>query len=240
MTRRDNNDMNPIERDRYERRMAVRRKSMFTNIIVRVVIVAVVAAIVVVAVNMLNKPKTADTAATTAETTATIAGSSAPTSSTTAQEPAQANNNAVQQPAQNSNQQNNQAQQQTSTDVQLTPQNSVQASEQYDNGSVEEINGDRVYVDNKHKSPENTGTADHYYTYGSSAEGGFNWNYDADNSNFVVSCNYNFNQQQYDFSFYGSSPGTSNVTLYYYDSNGQWVSTYLTVNVDENLNVSVG
>ena len=232
----DKKDMNAIERDRYDRRMATRRKGMFTNIIVIGVIVAVVIAIIVVAVSMGNKNKTADTEPTV---TATVSQTTAQAST---QQPSQGSSSAPTQSAQGgSGQPQTQAGVQYSTDS-LTPTQSSaqQPSEQSGGSSVEEINGEQVYIDKKHTAPENTGSSGYYTAYGSSPEGGFNWNYDADNGNFTVACNYNFDQHQYGFTFYGVSPGTANVTLYYYDTAGNWTPVNLTVNVDDNLNVSVG
>lgn len=232
----DKKDMNAIERDRYDRRMATRRKGMFTNIIVIGVIVAVVIAIIVVAVSMGKKDKTADT-----DPTVTATVSSDATQASTQQSTQGSSNTPTQSAQGGQSQSETQAGIQYSTDVQTPTQSSGQQStEQSGGSSVEEINGEQVYIDKKHTAPENSGSAGYYTAYGSSPEGGFNWNYDADNGNFTVACNYNFDQHQYGFAFYGVSPGTANVTLYYYDTAGNWTPVNLTVNVDNNLNVTVG
>ena len=103
---------------------------------------------------------------------------------------------------------------------------------------IDNINGERVYIDTKRPAPENSGVPAHYYACGKTSYG-FDWNYDTDNSNFVIRCDYNFDQQQYDFSFYGVTPGTAHVTLYYNTSDKVQIPVQLTVNVDDGLNVSI-
>ncbi len=103
---------------------------------------------------------------------------------------------------------------------------------------IEIVNGERIYIDTKRTAPEETGIEAHYYAYGKTSYG-FDWNYDTDNSNFVIRCDYNFDQQQYDFSFYGVTPGTAHVTLYYNISDKVQAPVQLTVNVDDGLNVSI-
>ena len=104
---------------------------------------------------------------------------------------------------------------------------------------IDNINGERVYIDTKRTAPDVTGTPAHYYAYGKTSYG-FDWNYNADNGNFVLRCDYNFDQQQYDFQFYGTAPGTANVTLYYNTDDNTQVPVQLTVNVDSDLNASIG
>ena len=48
----------------------------------------------------------------------------------------------------------------------------------------------------------------------------------------------NFNRQQYDFQFYGVTPGTGHVTLYYNTDDNVQVPVNLTVTVDDALNVT--
>ena len=60
----------------------------------------------------------------------------------------------------------------------------------------------------------------------------------SDNANFVLRCDYNFNAQQYDFQFYGVTPGTANVTLYYFTADGVKIPVNMTINVDNDLNVT--
>lgn len=105
--------------------------------------------------------------------------------------------------------------------------------------NVVKVNGERVYMDVKRLAPATTGTPLHYNANGKTSYG-FDWTYSADNGNFVLACNYNFNRQQYDFSFYGVTPGTAHVTLYYNTDDGVQVPVNLTVIVDDNLNVTQG
>lgn len=103
---------------------------------------------------------------------------------------------------------------------------------------IDEVNGERIYIDTKRVAPEVTGTPAHYYANGKTSYG-FDWNYKTDNVNFVLRCDYNFNQQQYDFQFYGTTPGTAHVTLLYNTDDNVQVPVNLTVTVDDALNVSV-
>ncbi|MBQ9247678.1 MAG: hypothetical protein IJ171_03735, partial [Ruminococcus sp.] len=126
------------------------------------------------------------------------------------------------------------------TTAQKNTQTTAQkATEAKSEDKIEKINGERVYIDTKRTAPEKTGTPAHYYANGKTSYG-FDWDYSADNSNFTVSCNYNFDKQQYDFTFYGTKAGTSHVTLYYYTADNVKVPVSLTVTVDSDLNVSVG
>lgn len=127
--------------------------------------------------------------------------------------------------------------QQTAVQTAQTAQTTTQQTQKSED-KIEVVNGERVYKDTKRQAPDKTGTPAHYYTNGKTSYG-FNWDYDADNGNIVVKCDYNFNQQQYDFTFYGTTPGTSHVTLYYYTSDTNKVPVNLTVTVDNDLNVTV-
>ena len=102
---------------------------------------------------------------------------------------------------------------------------------------IDNVNGERIYIDTKRVAPANSGTPAHYYAYGKTSYG-FDWTYKADNLNFLLRCDYNFNQQQYDFQFYGVTPGTSHVTLYYNTDDNVQVPVNLTVTVDSALNVT--
>ncbi|MBQ9516298.1 MAG: hypothetical protein IJR57_09340 [Ruminococcus sp.] len=105
--------------------------------------------------------------------------------------------------------------------------------------NVVRVNGERVYMDVKRLAPEKTGNALHYNANGKTSYG-FDWTYSADNGNFVLACNYNFDRRQYDFSFYGVTPGTAHVTLYYNTDDNVKVPVNLTVIVDNDLNVTQG
>ena len=105
--------------------------------------------------------------------------------------------------------------------------------------NVVKVDGERVYMDTARTAPDGTGTPAHFTANGKTSYG-FDWNYDADNSNFVLSCNYNFDRQQYDFVIYGTQAGTAHITVYYNTNDNTQASANLTINVDENLNVTQG
>lgn len=104
---------------------------------------------------------------------------------------------------------------------------------------IETVNGQRVYIDTKRTAPNGSGAPATFSANGKTSYG-FDWTYDADNSNFVVRCDYNFDAQQYLFQFYGTEPGTAHVTLYYYTDDNTQVPANLTLTVDDNLNASIG
>ena len=104
---------------------------------------------------------------------------------------------------------------------------------------IDNINGERVYIDTKRPAPGGSGTPAHFYANGKTSYG-FDWTYTCDNCNFLLRCDYNFNQQQYDFQFYGKTPGTSHVVLYYNTDDNVQVPVNLTVTVDDALNVTAG
>ena len=113
-------------------------------------------------------------------------------------------------------------------------ENATQPQEQ---DKIEVVNGDRIYIDTKRQAPAVTGTPLHFYANGKTSYG-FDWDYNTDNANFVLRCDYNFNAQQYDFQFYGVTPGTANVTLYYFTADGVKIPVNMTINVDNDLNVT--
>ena len=106
------------------------------------------------------------------------------------------------------------------------------------NDSIQIINGERVYIDTKRTAPAVTGNSADYYAYGKTSYG-FDWNYSADNGNFVIRCDYNFDRQQYMFHFYGVTPGTSHITLLYNTDDNTQVPVDLTLTVDNDLNASI-
>ena len=146
---------------------------------------------------------------------------------TAAKQPANQTQAAVQQNAQAQPQQNTQAQQTAPTQAQQQPKD-----------RIDNINGERVYIDTKRTAPEKTGTPAHYYANGKTSYG-FDWDYSG-GGNFLLRCDYNFDQHQYDFQFYGVTPGTATTTLYYFTDDNVKVPVTLTVNVDNDLNVSIG
>lgn len=246
----ENRETRRIRRASDEARAYTKRKAKKTNIIISVValsLVAVVAAgIVFFSSNaMKNNVKSSETP-TTAVTKVVDTKASAKTSETAAkqtptQAPAAAQKNtgsqaAVKQtntqPAQN----NNTAAKTANTNTKPAAQ--TQAAKDSEN-NIKTVNGERIYQDTKHQAPAKTGTPLHYYANGKTSYG-FDWTYKTDNNIVSVSCNYNFNTQQYDFSIYGAAPGTAHITLYYNTADNVQVPVPMTVTVDSSLNVTQG
>ena len=224
---------NNMRNNRFDRRAtetaraATKAKARKQNILFATLSLALVAVIAggVIAFSALKaQPQTSNTAPTSISAKADKAAQGAQT--TAAQTAVKTDNGA--QKVQTAS-----AQTTAKTTAQATAQKATEAQDK-----IEKINGERVYIDTKRKAPEKTGTPAHYYANGKTSYG-FDWDYSADNSNFVLSCNYNFDKQQYDFSFYGTKAGTSHVTLYYFTADNVKVPVSLTVTVDNNLNVSV-
>ena len=81
------------------------------------------------------------------------------------------------------------------------------------------------------------GTPLHVFTTGKTSYG-YDWTYSGGGGIVNVSCNYDFNNHQYDFVLTGVSEGTSPITLYYYTADGQQMPVPMMINVDSNLNVT--
>lgn len=222
------------------------------NILLSCAAFALVAAIAVggmAAGGLFNqKPTTTTPTATVSATVDKGANKAAQTTKQATPQTETKQNTTAVKPTQNTTQNTTQNKSTTQTAQNSTKQSATQqsATQQADTkqtqkseDKIETVNGERVYKDTKRQAPDKTGTPAHYYANGKTSYG-FNWDYDTDNANFVIKCDYNFNQQQYDFTFYGSTPGTAHVTLYYYTSDTNKVPVNLTVTVDSNLNVSVG
>lgn len=99
------------------------------------------------------------------------------------------------------------------------------------------VDGERVYMDTKRIAPEHTGTPLHIYANGKTSYG-FDWRITTDNKNYVITCNYNFDRQQYDFIIYGTQKGVSNTTLFYNTADNVQAPMAVTLNVDSSLNVT--
>ena len=112
------------------------------------------------------------------------------------------------------------------------------ATEKQENNNIRVINGERVFIDTKRPVPAVAGTPAFYYNYGKTSYG-FDWDYSADNANFLLRCDYNFAQQQYQFGFYGKEAGVAHVTLYYFTDDNTKVPVQMTVTVDADLNVTL-
>lgn len=99
------------------------------------------------------------------------------------------------------------------------------------------VDGERVYMDTKRLAPEHTGTPLHIYANGKTSYG-FDWRITTDNKNYVITCNYNFDRQQYDFIIYGTEKGVSNTTIFYNTADNVQAPMAVTLNVDSALNVT--
>lgn len=99
------------------------------------------------------------------------------------------------------------------------------------------VDGERVYMDTKRIAPEHTGTPLHIYVNGKTSYG-FDWRITTDNKNYVITCNYNFDRQQYDFIIYGTQKGVSNTTIFYNTADNVQAPMAVTLNVDSSLNVT--
>jgi hypothetical protein len=230
--------MNAIQRDRMERRRNTRRKSMVSTAIFAVVVVAVLAAIIFGVVALVGKNKNNAEPTQAATVGATIASGAAPTQPAATQLPS--TNAELQRPqATTASSPADPAWQSSETTGSGVSQQETTASGSSSTSSQGSyINDDNVYIDRNHPAPEKTGESAEF-RFNGAVDGNFYWNYDADNGNIVVSCDYDFTNQQYIFHFYGAEPGVSHVTLYCSD-NGVTVPVDLTVNVDDALNVTVG
>lgn len=118
------------------------------------------------------------------------------------------------------------------------PKATQPATETQEVSNIRTINGERVYIDTKRPVPAVSGTPAFYYNYGKTSYG-FNWDYSADNANFLLRCDYNFSNQQYQFGFYGREAGVAHVTLYYFTDDNTKVPVEMTVTVDADLNVTL-
>ncbi len=228
-----------------EMKKAKARKQRIILGTVAIALVTVIAAGAMV-FGALNAPKIANTAPTTAisakTATPALTASKATTAPRTTAVPA-AQKASVEQPVVQQTSVQQPAVQQTvqTAPAEQTAQQSVQTQTPTQapvQDRIDNINGERVYIDTKRPAPAGSGTPAHYYANGKTSYG-FDWTYNADNCNFLLRCDYNFNQQQYDFQFYGVTPGTSHVTLYYNTDDNVQVPVSLTIVVDDALNVSM-
>lgn len=157
---------------------------------------------------------------------------------TTSNDSALSNNAATQAPAENATKA--QAAETGTTDAAMNVAKTVYGGHNLEKTAEEnvvKVDGERIYMDTKRTAPAGTGNPAHFYANGKTSYG-FDWTYETDNANFVISCNYNFAKQQYDFVFYGTQAGTAHVTVYYNTSDSTKVPVKLTLNVDNNLNVT--
>lgn len=112
------------------------------------------------------------------------------------------------------------------------------ATERKEESNIRVINGERVFIDTKRPVPNTTKAAAYFHANGKTSYG-FNWDYSADNNNFLVRCDYNFDKQEYEFGFYGKAAGTAHITLYYFTDDNTKVPVEMTATVDADLNITL-
>ena len=218
-------------------REITRAKGRKQNVVIATLAIALVAVIAAsfIVFGALNKNvKSSDTSPTSISVKADKNENKA-----AAQSPTQAAQQTAQPAAQQTSQDDNQQTTQTNDQQNSSRQNNNSQDNTQTDDNIKNIDGERVYVDTKRQAPDKTGTPLHYYANGKTSYG-FDWTYDTDNANFAIRCDYNFDQQQYDFIIYGVTPGISHVTLYYNTSDNVQVPVNLTINVDNDLNVTQG
>ncbi len=219
----DREEMNAIQRDRLERRRNTRRKSMISTAVFAVVIIAILAGIIigVVALTGGNKKNAAPTEPATIAATiaATTQQATQPAAAPTTNHNGAVNNqqqntpNAVQTPTQSQWQDDNPAHWQEAT---TAPQSGNEAPA---------------------SSAVSDGSALHYYASGQTSYG-YDWTYSGGGGIVSVTCNYNFDTNQYDFTIGGLSEGTTDLTLYYNTDDGVQVPVSMLLSVDSDLNVT--
>lgn len=214
--------MNAIQRERMERRAATRRKSAITTAVFAVVAVAVIAGIIIAITALVGGGKKNDDQEPTT-VTATIATEAPKTETAKPTENAQT-------ATQSSGQQATQAQQDPALQNNGQPSTDAPVQSQTDAPITT-------------STPESGGTSGsggnvmHYYAYGQTSYG-YDWTYSGGGGVVAIDCGYNFDNDQYDFTITGVSPGTTSIVLYYNTDDGVQQPVYMTVNVDDNLNVT--
>lgn len=208
-----------------KRRAARNRKIVITSVAATLAI-ALIAGVSVLGFHLVNN----NSAPATTPTTVTKLAMTDPTTQTgsATQAPTENNNTAV---SDNNTGSNN-------TDNQQAQPAENQGSE--DKGYSGGVSSDGIIYDQRHEVPEGTGTPLHVYETGKKSGGNYDWDYDTDNGNISICCNYNTTNNQYDFIIYGKAEGTAHISLYYAASDTTMVPVPVTVNVDANLNVTQG
>ena len=220
-----------------KKRKAARNRKIAIGTVAATLAIAIIAGVAILGTsliktnNQMTTPITVTKLAVTDPTTQVNTATQAPADTSSQQSvdstPADNNNNnAV------SDNNNNSSDQQ-----QAQPEETSQSE---DKGYSGGISADGVIYDQRHEVPQGTGTPLHIYETGKKSGGNYDWDYDSDNGNISVCCNYNTTNNQYDFIIYGKAQGTAHITLYYAVSDTAMVPVPVTVNVDANLNVTQG
>ena len=214
----DQNRPNAIERDRMERRRQVRRKSMISNALVIGGIAGVVIGIIVCGGSFTSKNKK-DAKAEPTTVTATIAASTQKPKETTAPRATQA-----------------------------ADQNYAASSQDDYDETVAATEGDIpteapaptnvIATSASSGTPSGGGSNTLHYSASGQTSYGYDWSYSGGGGIVSIDCGYDFSSHTYDFRITGIAPGTATITLYYNTDDGVQQPVYMTVNVDNNLNVT--
>lgn len=219
---------NAIERDRMERREQTKRKSRISSILVIVIGVAVIIGMIIAIASLVGKnKKSGDEEPSTV--TATIASETQATSETTDATTPKATQQAKD-PALNnlSSSQGDNAQQATLPSSSSSASSSASSDVSSDPSSNNASSAGGSY---------SNGNTLHYTATGQTSYG-YDWTYSGGGGIVNVSCNYDFNSKQYDFNITGVAPGTASLTLYYNTADGVQQPVNMTIQVDNNLNVT--
>ena len=204
--------------ERAERRRRTREKGRITSIVAVGVIVLALIAIIVVVIAVVGKnqpaPAPAATEAATEQPTLYIVSATTPT---TAERPTAA------------------AQPTAAPDNSGSAWSDPDASNESDESDGSDNSGEEV--DTSQNSASAVAGALHYYANGSTSSG-YNWTYDS-MGDVSITCKYNFDEKQYDFTITGVSPGETSLTLIYYASDDQRVEVPLSVRVNDDLSVDL-
>jgi cytoskeletal protein RodZ len=199
--------------ERAERRRRTREKGKITSIIAVGVIVLALIAIIVVVVAVISKNQPAAvpeaTETVTEQPTLYVPSTSAPT-------PTERATSAAAQP--------------TSASYEATE------AAWDDQDDSDDDNSDET-PDTSNNSASAVAGALHYYAYGGTS-GGYNWTYDS-MGDTAVTCQYDFDENKYDFTITGVSPGETSLTLIYYAADDQPVEIPLSVRVNDDLSVDL-
>ena len=218
----NDHEPNAIERDRMERRMLTKRKSLITSALVIVVGLAVIVGMIFAIASLVGKNKKGADDTETVTVTATIAAeteaandkettaATQPKATTQAKDPALNNRNSS---------------------------SKADDQQQDNNASSSDVSSDSSSSAGSDGGSYSSGNTLHYSASGQTSYG-YDWTYSGGGGIVSVACDYNFNTHQYDFQITGLAPGTAPLTLYYNTADGVQQPVNMTVQVDSNLNVT--
>ena len=227
----DRHEPNAIERDRMARRQQTRRKSMLTNVLVIAVVVAIVVGIIIAIVAFAGQKKSDTKASETTAITETIASENADIGVKTTPKSQNATQPASSAPGAA-------AATLPSAEDSFDEQNNSGASSSQAYDDTSSSSADTSYDDSASSGSASIQGNSLHYTASGQTSYGYDWTYSGGGGIVSVACNYSFDSHQYDFVLTGVSPGTTSVTLYYNTADGVQVPVNMTVNVDNDLNVT--